>query len=135
MTAPDKVNGSHVEPPGVPGDVAIAHRCFKCEKPLGTFEQWTLGGVLLCEPCYRETDAASQKQAKPKRSRAPKKKHVPIAPAGMVPSGEVEWRTFVLAGPRAGSNQTISAQTWFVARAQAMALFACEASQVEVKRA
>ena len=133
-------NGHSIEPP-VPPAVAITeaeptHRCFKCESVLPTLQEFVFGGVVLCEPCYRETVAASETAAAPKRRR--RKKHVPIAPAGTVPSGEVEW-TCTSVDPAFNALtlriESVMAQTWFAARSQAMALFACGPEQVLVVRA
>jgi len=126
-----------------PGTVTITEsapkRCFKCEQPIDALLEFVFGGVILCEPCYRVTVADSEKPAKPKRTRAPKKKHVPIAPAGTVPSGEVAWTAKHWGLTESGLTQlreeTVHAQTWFFARAAAMALFGCGPTEVEVKRA
>lgn len=68
---------------------------------------------------------------KPAKAAQPRKpKHVPTAPAGTVPSGEVPWRAV-----HGGKTETVVAQTWFFARAAAMALFGCGPHQVEVRRA
>jgi hypothetical protein len=72
----------------------------------------------------------AQPETKPKRPR--RKKHVPIAPAGTVPSGDVPWKARPKSG---GETEIIKAQTWFFARAAAMALFACGPNDVEVTRA
>lgn len=135
MSDPAKVNGVHVDPPLPPGTVTITERCFKCEKPVGPLEQFTFSGVLLCEPCYRETVKASEAPSKPRRRR---KKHVPIAPAGSVPSGEVEWKATLLRdvpGREAGLLTFPREQTWFYARAAAMAIFGCGPRDLEVVRA
>jgi hypothetical protein len=102
--------------------------------------EFVFGGVILCEPCYRVTVADSEKAAKPKRAPAPKKKHVPIAPPGTVPSGDVEWSvrttpTALVPDHVTVRVATVKAQTWFFARAAAMALFMCEASEIVVVRA
>lgn len=65
----EKVNGHSVEPPVAPGEVTITRRCFKCERPLGTLEEWTFGGVVLCAPCFTETVKASEEAEKPARRR------------------------------------------------------------------
>lgn len=67
------------------------------------------------------------------------KKHVPIAPAGTVPSGDVEWKaTLRCTGDcptHAAHTLRVEAQTWFAARAKAVAFFACEPGQLNVRRA
>jgi hypothetical protein len=69
----------------------------------------------------------TEKPPKPRRTR---KKHVPIAAAGTVPSGDVEW-----IARHGEKTATVKAQTFFFARAAAMALFMCEASEIVVVRA
>lgn len=134
----DKVNGHSVEPPVAPGTVTITEtldRCFKCEQPVAPLKQWTFSGVLLCEPCYRETVKASEGAEKPRKPRKRKKPApvVPVAPAGLVPSGEVEWKATRKSG---GTRiELVTAQTWFFARAAAMAAFGCGPLDVEVRRA
>ena len=65
-------------------------------------------------------------EAKPKR----KKKHAPIAPAGGVPSGEVEW-----VAKHGGKTEEVTSQTWFGAREKAMARFGVASPHdVEVRR-
>jgi hypothetical protein len=93
------------------------------------------GSAIL--PAVPDPIVVSERGAKPKRARTPK--HVPIAPAGGVPSGEVEWRaTLRCVGDcpmHAAHTLRIDAQTWFAARAKAIAFFACEPGQLSVRRA
>jgi hypothetical protein len=95
----------------------------KAFTPLGDLEAFLRAASLP----VTITEAAAPK---PKRRR---KKHVPIAPAGTVPSGEVEWIA-VRRGAETDQRR-VTAQTWFFARAAALALFMCEASEIVVVRA
>lgn len=78
-------------------------------------------------------------EAQPARKARKRKKHVPVAPAGSVPSGEVEWKaTLRCVGDcptHAAHTLRLNSQTWFEARAKAVAFFACEPGQLNVRRA
>ena len=130
MTSPARVNGHTPGPNGCdwPTSRCSSPDCPPLPKANGT------ASPLAVPSDVTITDKADAPAPKPKH----RKKHVPIAPPGGVPSGEVEWTATHWSLTESGLTQlreeTVRAQTWFFARAAAMALFACGPREVEVVR-